>query len=88
VLVLAVDMPYRLQAVTRRPAPIPRFQAMPGFTPDLKRILRANDCEFIKTDRGDHEIWWSPITERKITVDKSRHTANAVLKQAGLKKAF
>jgi hypothetical protein len=59
---------------------------MPGFTPELKKILRAHDCEFIKMGRGDHEIWWSPITERKITVDnniKSRHTANAVLKAGG-----
>jgi hypothetical protein len=64
---------------------------MPGFTPELKKKLRAHDCKFVKMGRGDHEIWWSPITDRKITVDnniKSRHTANAVLKQAGLKKAF
>ena len=64
---------------------------MPGFTPELNKILRAYDCEFMKMGRGDHEIWWSPITKRKITVDndiKSRHTANAVLKQAGLKKPF
>lgn len=36
-------------------------------------------------------MWFSPIVDRKITVDKkikSRHTANAVLKQAGLPKAF
>jgi hypothetical protein len=46
---------------------------MPGFTPELKKILRAHECKFIKMGRGDHEIWW---------------TANAVLKQAGLKKAF
>jgi hypothetical protein len=41
--------------------------------------------------RGDHDIWYSPITNRKFTVDnkiKSRHTANAVLKQAGIGKKF
>jgi hypothetical protein len=40
---------------------------------------------------GDHEIWHSPITKRNITVDgeiKSRHTANAILKQAGIGKKF
>jgi hypothetical protein len=41
--------------------------------------------------KGDHEIWYSPLTERRFVVDnsiKSRHTANAVLKQVGLSKAF
>ena len=41
--------------------------------------------------RGDHEIWRHDDTGRKVVVDssiKSRHTANAVLKQAGLPKAF
>ena len=36
-------------------------------------------------------VWYSPITGRKFVVDgkiKSRHTANAVLKQAGLPKKF
>jgi hypothetical protein len=39
----------------------------------------------------DHEIWYSPITERNFVVDgkiKSRHTANGILKQAGLPKQF
>jgi hypothetical protein len=42
-------------------------------------------------EKGDHEIWWSPITKRHVTVDskiKSRHTANEVLKQAGIGKKF
>jgi hypothetical protein len=36
-------------------------------------------------------MWFSPITGRHVTVPrstKSRHTANDVLKQAGLPKAF
>jgi hypothetical protein len=36
-------------------------------------------------------MWWSPITSRCITVPtkiKSRHTANEVLKQAGIGKRF
>ena len=64
---------------------------MSGFTPDLKRILVAAGCRFDRSGKGDHEIWYSPITERKFVVDsniKSRHTANAVLKQAGLPKQF
>jgi hypothetical protein len=41
--------------------------------------------------KGDHEIWFSPHTGIRFPVDskiKSRHTANAVLKQAGLPKHF
>jgi predicted RNA binding protein YcfA (HicA-like mRNA interferase family) len=63
----------------------------PSFTPELVRILRENGCRFERQGRGDHEIWFSPITNRRFVVDqkiKSRHTANGVLKQAGLDKRF
>lgn len=46
---------------------------------------------FKRQGRGDHEVWFSPVSNRSFTVDKiikSRHTANAVLKQAGLEKQF
>lgn len=62
-----------------------------SFTPDLKRLLLEADCVFERQGKGDHEIWYSPVTEQRFVVDnaiKSRHTANAVLKQAGLPKAF
>ncbi|NJL55076.1 type II toxin-antitoxin system HicA family toxin [bacterium] len=62
-----------------------------SFTPELKKLLSEADCYFERHGKGDHEIWYSPITERRFVVDsaiKSRHTANAVLKQAGLVKAF
>lgn len=64
---------------------------MADFAPELKRILRENGCYFVRHGRGDHDIWHSPINSRNFTVDseiKSRHTANAVLKQAGLPKQF
>ncbi|NEU74391.1 type II toxin-antitoxin system HicA family toxin [Hassallia byssoidea VB512170] len=62
-----------------------------SFTPNLKNILQEGGCYFERQGKGDHEIWYSPITNRRFVVDsfiKSRHTANAVLKQAGLPKAF
>jgi len=61
------------------------------FAAELKRILRENGCRFERPGKGDHEIWFSPITGRRFPVDsriKSRHTANAVRKQAGLPKSF
>jgi hypothetical protein len=57
----------------------------------LKRLLADGGCSFVRHGRGDHEIWWSPITETHFTVDsgcRSKHTANETLKQAGLPKAF
>jgi hypothetical protein len=62
-----------------------------SFTPDLKRLLREANCHFVRHGKGDHEIWYSPISLRNFVVDgaiPSRHLANAVLKQAGLPKAF
>lgn len=64
---------------------------MKSLTPELKELLKKAGCFFVRQGRGDHEIWESLITQRRITVDnniKSRHTANAVLKQAGLPKGF
>jgi HicA toxin of bacterial toxin-antitoxin, len=61
------------------------------FAPELKKLLREAGCWPIRKGRGDHEIWKSPEAEKPFTVDskiKSRHTANGVLKQAGLPKRF
>jgi hypothetical protein len=62
-----------------------------NYTPRLKEILREHSCQYVRRGRGDHEIWYSPITGKRFPVDaaiKSRHTANAVLKQAGIDKRF
>jgi hypothetical protein len=62
-----------------------------SFTPQLKKLLLSHDCRFERQGKGDHEIWFSPLTQRRFVVDaeiKSRHTANAVLKQAGISKRF
>ncbi len=64
---------------------------MSDFSKDLKKLLRDKGCFFDRQGKGDHEIWYSPITNIRFVVDnkiKSRHTANAVLKQAGLPKEF
>ena len=64
---------------------------MDNYTPIVKKILRESGCYFERQGRGDHEIWYSPLTNRRFVVDnkvKSRHTANGVLKQAGLRKQF
>ena len=62
-----------------------------NYTKDVRALISAAGCIFVRQGRGDHEIWESPITGKRFPVDsaiKSRHTANEVLKQAGLDKAF
>jgi predicted RNA binding protein YcfA (HicA-like mRNA interferase family) len=59
--------------------------------PALVRLLEEAGCSFVRQGKGSHEIWFSPITNRKFTVPKNTviiHTANGVLKDAGLPKAF
>lgn len=62
-----------------------------SFTLEVKRILHAHDCRFVRHGKGDHEIWFSPITKRNFPVDSkilSRHTANGIMKQAGIAYKF
>jgi hypothetical protein len=64
---------------------------MADYAPQLKKLLREAGCSFHRQGKGDHEIWFSPHTEKHFPVDskiKSRHTANGILKQAGLAKVF
>ena len=64
---------------------------MAGFERLVRNELRKHGCTFFRQGRGDHEVWYSPITKRKVIVDgtiKSRHTANAVLKAAGIERKF
>ncbi|MGB3141398.1 MAG: type II toxin-antitoxin system HicA family toxin [Aestuariivirga sp.] len=45
----------------------------------------------MRQGKGSHEIWFSPISNRTFTVPRNTqkpHTANGILKDAGLKKAF
>jgi predicted RNA binding protein YcfA (HicA-like mRNA interferase family) len=56
--------------------------------PQLIEILRASGCVFVRQGKGSHEIWRSPVNQKIFCVPftiKSKPTANAILKQAGLK---
>jgi hypothetical protein len=59
-----------------------------GFGKEVRTLLRANGCRFIGSGKVDHEVWFSPIANRNIIVDgrcEQKHTANGVLKDAGIK---
>jgi hypothetical protein len=64
---------------------------MPSFEHEVRAYLLEFGCTFVRNGKGDHQIWYSPLSRRNFTVDgkiKSRHTANEVLKQAGIGKTF
>ena len=64
---------------------------MAEYEKKVRKILSDNKCVFVRHGKGDHDIWYSPLSQRHITVDtkiKSRHTANAIMKQSGIEFKF
>jgi len=64
---------------------------MAEYEKKVRNILKENGCYFNRHGKGDHDIWYSPITKRYVVVDgkiKSRHTANEILKQSGINYHF
>jgi predicted RNA binding protein YcfA (HicA-like mRNA interferase family) len=56
---------------------------------NLVKILKENDCYFLRQGKGSHEIWRSNINKKPFIVSKTikaEGTWCAVLKQAGIKK--
>ena len=64
---------------------------MAEYEKKVREILRENGCRFVRRGKGDHDIWYSPITNVHFPVDtkiKSRFTANAIMKQSGIDHHF
>jgi len=62
-----------------------------GFYQQIVEAVKKAGCSFKRQGKGDHEIWYSPITDRTFSIDRhclSRHTANAIMRQAGIDKKF
>jgi len=52
-----------------------------------RKKLVENGCYPLRHGKGDHDIWFSPITKLPVTVDGkivSRHVANGIMKRAGI----
>jgi hypothetical protein len=64
---------------------------MAEYEKKVRKKLAENACYFLRHGKGDHDIWFSPITSSPVTVDgkiPSRHMANAIMKQAGIDHHF
>lgn len=62
-----------------------------NYNSEILKLLRENNCTFVRHGKGDHDIWYSPITKRTFTVDgniKSKPLANVVMKQSGINHKF
>jgi hypothetical protein len=63
-----------------------------SFYADLVAILKEAGCHYhAPAHRGNHDIWFSPLTSVYFPLDGkilSHHTANAILKIAGLPEQF
>ena len=60
---------------------------MAEYEKKVRERRKNNDCYLVRQGKGDHEIWFSPLTKKNVTVDgkiKSRYTANAIMKQSGI----
>ena len=61
---------------------------MADYTKQVLDILSEHGCKFIRQGKGSHSRWYSPITKNNFTVYKgieNRHSANEILKEAGIK---
>ena len=64
---------------------------MAEYEKKVREILSQNGCAFVRRGKGGHDIWHSPINGKSFPVDtkiKSRHTANAIMKQSGIDHRF
>ena len=43
---------------------------MGDYTRQVKSILIAHGCKFIRYGKGDHERWYSPITNENFSIDE------------------
>lgn len=60
---------------------------MAEYEKKVRKILLEHGCQFVRHGKGDHDIWNNPRNGVSVAVDgkiKSRHSANAILKEIGI----
>ena len=64
---------------------------MAEYEKKVREVLKENGCYLVRRGKGDHDIWYSPVSNKNVTVDgkiKSRYTANEIMKQSGIDYRF
>lgn len=62
---------------------------MNGFEKEVIDLLKAHGWWFLRHAKGSHDIWTNGT--KKVSVNhicKSRHTANSIMKRAGIAHRF
>ena len=60
---------------------------MAEYEKKVRNVLSKYGCYFLRHGKGDHDLWYSPEKDSSFPVAakiKSRHTANQIMKQAGI----
>jgi len=60
---------------------------MAEYEKKVRDVLSQYGCYFLRRGKGDHDLWYSPGKNNSFPVAakiKSRHTANEIMKQAGI----
>ena len=42
---------------------------MAEYEKKVREVLRKHGCYFVRHGKGDHDIWYSPITDISVAVD-------------------
>jgi len=45
---------------------------MAEYEKRVRELLAKNGCTFLRRGKGDHDIWFSPITGRSVTVNRKQ----------------
>ena len=64
---------------------------MADYTRDVYQMLSKHGCTFVRRGKGDHNIYYSPINNKNVSVDGKitiRHMANKIMKEAGINHRF
>lgn len=62
---------------------------MNGYYAQVIQVLRSAGFVLVRSGKGSHEIWGRARVHVTVPFNMpSRHTANAIMKQAGLQQRF
>ena len=48
---------------------------MAEYEKKVREILKQNGCFFERHGKGDHDIWYSPVTDRLLLTERSNHAS-------------